>query len=141
MRQMTWLLLVWGLAGCSGGAGKQNEDLLENVRTFQEGIRWRKYDQAAEYLPSAARERFLDTHDDIDSDFRIDDYELERVKVTGEHTRATVQVKYTWHLESRGIVHDTVLEESWERQGKTWRMIAFHHKHGESMPAIFELED
>jgi hypothetical protein len=136
MRKLFWVVVC--LASC-GGAQKQNEDLLEHVRQFQEGIRWRKYDIAAEYLPARARERFIDTHDEIDKDLRIDDYELERVKVTDEHTRALVQVKFTWHLESRGIVHDTVLEESWERHGKIWRVIASRHKHGAQMPELFEL--
>src|SRR5262249_40973953 len=110
-------LAILLVAGC-GRARKQNEDLIQHVTLFQEGIGWRKYDIAAEYLASRVREAFVDTHDDLDTDLRIDDYELERIKVTDEHTRALVQVKYTWHLESKGIVHDTIIEENWERNGK-----------------------
>jgi hypothetical protein len=125
-----WLLT---LVACSAGM-KSSEDLMTDVRTFQEGLRWRKYDMAADYVPAPAREKFLEAHDDIDGDLRIDDYEVVRVKVEEGRERALVRVKYTWHLDSVGAVHDTVVEQSWERQGKVWRILASAHKHGEEMP-------
>ena len=132
---MRWLfvlaLVVCG--ACSGGMSR-TEDLLTDVRTFQEGIRWRKYDMAADYVPAASRERFLEMQEVIDKDLRIDDYELERIKVEEGQTAARVSVKYTWHLDSVGTVHDTVVEERWERQGKVWRVVASEHKRGEEMP-------
>jgi len=129
---MRWLAVI-GLVACGGGMNR-TEDLLTDVRTFQEGIRWRKYEMSADYVPAAARERFLDQQDVIDKDLRIDDYELERIKVENDQTKARVTVKYTWHLDSVGTVHDTVVEERWERQGKVWRVVASEHKRGEDMP-------
>jgi hypothetical protein len=107
---------------------------MTDVRTFQEGLRWRKYDMAADYVPAKAREQFLDAHDDVDGDLRIDDYELMRVKVEDGKEKALVRVRYTWHLESLGAVHDTVVEQGWEKQGKVWRIVANEHKRGEEMP-------
>ena len=127
MRALVCLLLL----GCGVGMGK-NEDLMFDVRTFQEGLRWRKYDMAANHVPAAAREQFLEAHEDVDEDLRIDDYELEQVKITDEG--ATIRVKYTWHLDSVGTVHDTVCEQRWERQGKVWRIIGNARKRGEEMP-------
>ena len=129
---MRWLALLW-LVACGGATGR-TEDLLTDVRTFQEGIRWRKYDMAADYVPAAGRERFLEQQDVIDKDLRVDDYELERIKLENDQTSARVTVKYTWHLDSVGKVHDTVMEERWERQGKVWRVVASEHKRGEDMP-------
>jgi hypothetical protein len=129
---MRWLAVLW-LVAC-GNTMNRTEDLMTDVRTFQEGIRWRKYEMAADYVPAAARERFLEAQDVIDKDLRIDDYELERVKLESGQTAARVRVKYTWHLDSVGTVHDTVVEERWERQGKVWRVVASEHKRGEEMP-------
>jgi hypothetical protein len=128
-----------GTGGC-GTAAQRNEDLLYDVRTFQEGLRWRKYEMAADYVPAAIREKFLEAHDEVDGDLRIDDYELERVKLD-EASAATVRVKYTWHLNSVGTVHDTVVEQRWERQGKVWRITANAHKKGEEMPRAVVVSD
>ncbi len=131
MRALALVLLV----GCGGGM-KSSEDLLYDVRAFQEGIRWRKYDLAADYVPAKVREKFLDAHDDVDADLRVDDYELMRVKLADSHDRAEVRVKYTWHLDSVGAVHDTVVEQSWEKQGKVWRIVGSEHRRGEEMPRM-----
>lgn len=119
------------LCACAGGA-KKTEDLLFDLRTFQEGLRWRKYEMAADYVPPAVRDKFLDAHDDSDDDLRIDDYELLRVEREGDGAR--VRVKYTWHLNSVGSVHDTVFDERWERQGRVWRITENEHRRGEPMP-------
>jgi hypothetical protein len=136
-RPLVWLLFLLAFPGC-GGAQKANEDLVNDIRAFQEGLRWRRYEAAAEHIPPALRERFLDQHEEVDADLRIDDYDIQRVHVTDEHTRALVTVKFTWHLDSVGRVHDTVLEESWERQGKIWRIVSAWKRHGADMPAIFD---
>ena len=109
---------------------------MYDVRAFQEGLRWRKYDMAADYVPARERERFLDAHDDVDTDLRIDDYEVMRVKLEDSQSKAQVRVKYTWHLDSVGSVHDTVVEESWEKQGKIWRIVGSEHRRGEEMPRL-----
>ena len=141
MRRTLLCLLVvsGGLLGGCGTAAQRNEDLMYDVRTFQEGLRWRKYEMAADYVPAAVREKFLEAHDDVDGDLRIDDYELERVKL--DNASALVRVKYTWHLDSVGTVHDTVVEQRWERQGKVWRITANAHKKGEEMPRAVVVSD
>ncbi len=129
--------LLWAcavlLAACGAGQ-KRGEDLLTDVRTFQEGLRWRRYDDAAERIPPASRARFLDAHDELDTDLRIDDYEVLRVTTEGEQ-KARIRVRYTWHLDSVGSVHDTTIDESWERQGKTWRIVGWEQRTGVPMPA------
>jgi hypothetical protein len=126
-------LMLVSLVACSN-AGARSEDLLTDVRTFQEGLRWRKYEMAADHVPATVRERFLEAHDELDEDLRIDDYELMRVKLESAGNDAYVRVKYTWHRESVGTVHETVVEQHWERQGKVWRIVASEHQRGERLP-------
>ncbi len=49
-----------------------------------------------------------------------------------------IQVRFTWHLGSMGIVHETVVDEHWAKLGKSWRIISADHKRGEEMPAVIE---
>lgn len=131
MRSLAALLVI---ASCAQSGAKKTEDLVGDVRDFQEGLRWRNYDQAADHVVAPQRARFLDAHDDIDADLRIDDYEVMRVTVTGEHTEALVRVKYTWHRDSVGTVYETIVDQKWERQGKVWRIIGAEHRQGETLP-------
>jgi hypothetical protein len=132
---MRWMALVL-LAACSGASsGKKTEDLMSDVRDFQEGLRWRRYEDAALLVPSANREKFLDAHEELDADLRIDDYEIERLSLAKDQLHATVRVRITWHLDSAGKVHDTVIDESWQRDGKTWHIVGSEHKRGEVLPA------
>ncbi len=79
--KIIWIVLVFGLAACGGSARERNESLTDDVRSFQDGVRWRRYEIAAEFVPPDRREKFLDGRDENDHDFRVDDYEIERVKV------------------------------------------------------------
>jgi hypothetical protein len=119
---------------------KAQESLIDDVRHFQDGLRWRKYDLAADYVPARARERFLDAREEVDEDLRIDDYEVERIMLEDGRDRAEVRIRYTWHLESVGTVHNAVVEEEWEKQGKVWRIVAAEQRRaraGEAaMPSV-----
>jgi hypothetical protein len=128
------LLAVLLAAGCSASARSANEDLVTDVREFQEGLRWRSYDRAAGHVPAHRREQFLDAHEELDRDLRIVDYELERVTIERDGRHAVVRVRFTWHLESVGRVHETTVDERWERQGKVWRIVGAAHRRGEPLP-------
>ena len=122
------------IAACASSSQKKDQELMTDVREFQEGLRWRNYDQAADHVHASARVRFLDAHDDLDGDLRIDDYEVMRVTLTAEF-EATVRVKYTWHLDSVGRVHESTYDQDWQRQGKVWRVVATRQRSGEALPA------
>jgi len=127
-----WICLV--LAGCAASASKRTEDLVSDARAFQEGLRWRRYEEAAQLVPASVRAAFLDAHEEIDDDLRIDDYEIERVTLAADALHATVRVRFTWHLDSVGTVHETLLDELWERQGKIWRILGTEHRRGPALP-------
>ncbi len=129
---MKTLALLVCLAACGSGQ-RPHEDLVFNVRTYHEGLRWRRYEQAADYIAPDDRAKFLDQREDVDKDLRIDDYETVRVTLSGQDA-AVVQVKYTWHLDSVGTVHETTVEERWEKAEKGWRILETSHKRGEEMP-------
>jgi hypothetical protein len=137
---MTRLLLCALCLACAASA-KDGEDLLSEVRLYSEGIRWKKYQDAAARIPPGEREAFLDQREDLEDELHIDDYEIGRVKIRKGKDGALVQVKYTWHLDSLGVVYDTVVEQVWERRGVHWLRTAETRKRGERMPGLEEAPD
>jgi hypothetical protein len=117
-------------AGCS--AAPKGDTLMDAVRTYNEGVRWERF--AASRVPSQEREDFLDEREILAEDLRITDYEVVRVKDTGE--AADVQIKLTWYKDSEGTVRDTWVKQAWERQGKAWRIVGESLVRGAEMPGL-----
>jgi hypothetical protein len=132
MKRLLPLLL---LVACASRQ-KQTENLLETSQRFQEGLRWQRFEDAAALVPPEQRESFLDEHDKLSKELRIDDYEVIRVHFATSHDEAMVQVKYTWHLDREGLVKETVTDQRWRRHGNAWWMEEEIVKRGDAMPGV-----
>lgn len=110
--------------------------LSEALRTYNDGIRWQRFTIAANHVPAAERDDFLDRRDQLGEELRISDYEVIRVRYGSERRRARAHVKFTWHLDSRGVVHTTHTVQSWKRQGQAWILTGERHLRGEPMPGV-----
>ena len=128
------------VAGC-GAAQRDTEPLDEAVRLYNDGLRWQRFDEAASRLPASRRDDFLDERDQLHDDLRISDYEVIRVRYDGKQRRAKVQVKYTWYLESRGVVHETHAVQTWHRGEEIWVLRGERHLRGETMPGLEGAKD
>jgi len=128
-----------GLAACSAGTPK-NADLVRDVRGYSDGVRWRDFNAAAQRLEPAHRDAFLDTHEQLEEDLRIADWEMRRLTYSADRNRAEVHIEWTWMLDSRGIVHTTVTRQSWSRRGKQWILEREERLRGEPMPGVPEPE-
>ena len=135
MKRLAVVVVVASLAACASPQ-KRTESLLETSTRFQEGLRWRRFEDAASHVPPAEREDFLDEHDKLDADLRIDDYEVIRVHFKDGHEEAQVQVKYSWHLDGEGVVKETVTDQKWKLHGSAWWLEEEAKKRGEDMPGI-----
>lgn len=133
------LALALSLAGCFGATRVAvAEDLEDEVRGYLEGYRWRRYDDAVARIVPERREAFLDRAEALEKELLIDDYEILRLKLRREAEAALVQVRYTWHLDSRGVVQETVVEQHWTRKGKHWFLLGEKRMRGDDMPAVLE---
>ena len=130
------LLIVVVIAACSPKARGHEDDLLSEIRAYQEGLRWRRLEDAAARVPPAEREQFLDRLERLEGELFVDDYEITRVKLATGGEKATVQVKLTWHLDSVGVVYESVLESTWVRVGKAWLRAEEALKSGEPVPGV-----
>ena len=126
---------VSGLGAC-GAAQREPEPLDQAVRLYNDGLRWQRFDEAASRLPVDRRDDFLDQRDQLHDDLRISDYDVIRVRYDGKQRRARVQVKYTWYLESRGVVHETHAVQTWHRGDEIWVLRGERHLRGEAMPGL-----
>lgn len=131
-------IIVVLAAGC-GSHAKGAELLLDSVRTYHEGLRWGRIPVAASRIPPAERADFISDWDSLADDLKITDYEV--VSVADTERAAKVEVKYTWYLDSRQVVHDTRIAEEWERTGDVWIKVAEHLVRGEPMPSEVSLDD
>jgi hypothetical protein len=131
MRLTIAFVLAALAAGC-GSHAKGAELLLESVRTYHEGLRWGRIPVAASRVPADERAEFIADWDALADDLRITDYEV--IAVAEAERAAKVEVKYTWYLDSRQVVHDTRIAEEWERLGDIWIKVAEHLVRGEPMP-------
>ena len=138
LRQITAFTLSAGLlapvVGCI--APRRVEPLGEAVRTYNEAIRWERFELAAARLPPRQRDDFLDERDRLREDLRITGYEVVRARHDSTGRRARVHIKYTWHRDSRGIVHTTHTVQRWERPRSDWVLLEERYLRGEPMPGV-----
>ncbi len=126
----TWL-------GCGPRAGS-SDPMMSAVRGYNENIRWRRFPEAATRIPHAQRDPFLDERESLDDDLRVDDYEIKRVKMGQNKRSARVQIRYTWHRDSRGLVHKTTALQQWERLRGRWFLAQERRVRGKTMPGLAE---
>lgn len=129
-------MLVMSLALCVAacGAAPKGQSLMDAVRTYNDGVRWERFAAAASAVPARERDTFLDEREELAEDLRITDYEVVRVKDTGD--AAEVQIKLTWYKDSEGTVRDTWAKQAWERHGKAWRIVDEARVRGADMPGL-----
>lgn len=130
-------VLVAGIALASACMTPQRtQPLREVVRSYNDGVRWQRFNLAAAHVAASSRDDFLDRRDQLSEDLRISDYEIIRVRYDDAQHQARVHIKFTWHLDSRGVVHTTHVVQSWQHSKKTWILAGEKHLRGEPMPGV-----
>lgn len=132
------LLAVCAAGGC--GAAQTTEPLDDAVQSYNDAIRWERFEAAAQRIPPELRDDFLDQRDRLHEDLRIHHFEVVRVRFGPQQRRARVQVKYMWYLDSRGTVHETHAVQRWDRRGRFWMLTGEIRLRGEPMPGVSEPE-
>jgi hypothetical protein len=134
------LALTLASLGACAGSQKTKSDLDEQVRNYNEGVRWERFSAAAASLPPPQRASFVDEMDQRAQDLKITDYEIVKVDPRGPR-EARVQVKMSWYKESEGTVRETHSIQTWERRGKDWLLVDQTRLRGAEMPGLVESAD
>lgn len=128
------------LVACGGSLSKP-PSLLTEARGYNDGVRWSQPEKSALRVPPELRSDFVADREQFLDDLRVGDYEIKSIRYRDARTAARIDVRYTWHLDSRGVVHKTTSRQTWERRGKNWMMVAEERLRGEPMPGLSEPDD
>jgi len=130
-------LLIAMLAACGAMNGPKEDGLDESIRSYNDGMRWARFEIAAAHLPPKQRSQFVDESDERAKDLKITDYDVVRIEQHGER-EAHVQIKVSWYKNSEGIVRETHAMQTWERHGKAWVLVDEQRLRGAEMPGLPE---
>ncbi len=136
---MKAILCLVMLAAC-GGAQRDSESLAESIRTFNDGVRWQRFERAATQVPVAQRTRFVEDMDERAETLKITDYEIVSVDNRGPR-EARVRIKLSWYQDTEGTLHETHAMQTWERPGKVWMMVDESRVRGAEMPGLADSAD
>ena len=75
--------------------------LADAVRSYNEGVRWERFEIAAVHVPPKQRSQFVDDADERAKDVKITEYDVVKVEQKGER-EAEVQIKMSWYKDSEG---------------------------------------
>lgn len=134
---MKWMMMIVFAAACASAGSQNHEKLAESIRSFNEGVRWQRFEVAAVSIPPRERSAFVEAMDERTKDLRITDYEIVRVdRVTDK--AAKVHIKVSWYKDTEGTLRETHAMQLWQRKGKAWLMVEQTRYRGHEMPGLDE---
>lgn len=140
LKTVLTLAALSGLVAC-GSSQAKTTNLLDEIHAYNDGVRWRQYPKAAARIHPKERSAFIEEINALEEELKISDWELIHIDYGGKKDKATVLVRYTWHLDSKGIVHTTSTRQIWKLHGKKWLVTEELRTRGEEMPGIDEPEE
>jgi hypothetical protein len=123
------------LSAC--GAAPGVDTLADSVRSYNDGIRWGRYEVAAIHIPAKERSKFVDDSDERAKDVKITEYDVVNVDQKGAK-EAKVHIKMSWYSDREGTLHETHAVQTWEKQGKEWLLVEESRSRGTEMPGLPE---
>ncbi len=131
-------LVTVALLSCGGA--ERREPLSTSLQVYNEGLRWQRFEDAAARIDPAERDDFLDRRDRLADELKITGYEIIRARLDDRELEAKVHVKYSWYLDSHGVLHESHVVQEWERRGPLWILVREKHLRGEPMPGMLAAE-
>src|SRR5688572_10632885 len=115
-----WLVLLV-LAACSARSPKQDLDLA--VQRYNDSLRWKRFSEAASYLPEELQADFLSQRLEDEDRLHIDLLEIRAVSVVPNAEIPTYEVtlRAEAYVLPSTVVERLVVRQRWERQGDAWR--------------------
>ncbi len=127
------------LCACTPIKSKQELQNLEpSVLQFYEQLKWYRGSLAKAYVAPALRPKFLDDVDEAQQKMKISYINVIRITPYEKNKKAAVRLRVVWHVVDEGIVHETVVEETWRRFKTTWLRFSSKVVRGKKPPLIFK---
>jgi len=137
MRAMLVIVLAAGCgAALQGMQGKNGEALTDTIKSYNEDVKWERWDNASAFIPATQRATRVDEWDERAHELKITDFEIIKVDRKGDEARA--HVKLEWYRTSDNTVHETHAVQTWEHKGKGWLVVDESRLRGPEMPGLPE---
>lgn len=139
MKPRAPLVAVAALAlACLSPTQRREESLVREARTFNDDLRWGRYEQLSTSLPREEAELFLARVGAVGDELVLADYEVTSVSFDPGSDKATVLVKLDWYSKRAMSLRSTVLDQRWEHQAGKWRMTKQRRLRGDRFPLVTE---
>lgn len=122
--------------GCLAPAQRRQDDLSRIVREYNDGLRWRRFEQVVPHLRPAAAERLMARSASAAPDLEIADQEVTMIRVADGATRADVTATFTWYTQRSGVVRKTLVAQDWRFENGRWTCVAQRRLAGDSLPLL-----
>jgi hypothetical protein len=121
---LTVLVLLALLLACTSVTETRGSDLKEVVKTFHHDIRWRYNNNAAASVDARHSAAFLDQLDSMKEDLNISDYQIRRVELSADGTRAKVRVRLKYFKMPSTVLKDEMIDQVWQQKNKRWYLLS-----------------
>ena len=120
------LLVAAGALSMMVGCPPKHELLYQSVSEFNNGLRWKKWEDAGAFMPPGLRVAFLQSLEKEKADDRLNitDFEVKEVLLDDEAKHAVVRVRLAWYFNDSGIEKKSLIIQKWERIEDKWAMMA-----------------
>ena len=105
----------------------KHELLHQSVSDFNNNLRWKRWEEAAGYMPAGLRMAFIESleKEKADDKLNITDFELKDFVVDEESKHAVVRVRLSWYFNNEGVEKKGMLIQKWERfEDNKWGMMS-----------------
>lgn len=117
------------------------DKLYDSTRIYNSSLRWGDWDRAAEYLPQACTDAFLDTHMAVDEKVVVLDYEMTRMEIDKANGVAVSQVQIQWHTDRNLVVRSTTVDHVWQWYEGRWILVDERRSGGRPLAIFAEMEE
>ncbi|NVB38031.1 hypothetical protein G6O69_09320 [Pseudenhygromyxa sp. WMMC2535] len=135
-------MLASGLAGqgCATGDG-MTEKLYDTTRAYNRSLRWGDWDRAAEHLPRASADAFIESHQAVEDELVVIDYRMTRLEIDKQGGVAASQAEIDWHTKRDLVVRSTTVEHLWQWHGGRWVLVDERRSSGRPLSIFAEVQE
>ncbi len=139
-RRSLLIVLVFAISAC--GARAKGPSLIDEIRAYNDGVRWRQYPKAAARVHPRERTAFVAELSTNADEVKISEWDLVHVERRNRGRKSAIaHVRYRWFRDSVGTLHSTNTVQTWKRHGRAWLVTAEKRVRGEPMPGIEEPDE
>jgi hypothetical protein len=107
------------LAACGATSPSPQEVIDRTVYTFDQHVRWKRFDKASRFVSQAARDQFLKSFEGSEETLSIDDLEVKDINFDGPN-KVTISVEARYYKLPSVTLQKKKWVQTWEKKGDDW---------------------